>query len=164
MAGTDKPVQEPLKEMSIKDIKAKIAETKNGELVKLRSGLVFRLGRPSIGKLLKDNIFPSELIAIAIKMDVNPGAYEPQSREEYLQAVDVIEKVAVEAALSPKIVKNEDEVTDESIYVGDLDDLDLTGIYLYAQTGAKPLHSFREGGQDGDGGSGVQEVPGNQAQ
>lgn len=128
-------------EQSVKDIKAALRAKKDGELVELPSGLVFRLAKPSISRLLKDNVFPQSLVATAIKMDSNTN--QPVSREEYLQSLEVIDTIVHRAAVSPKVVLSEKDVDDDSVLVEDLDDQDKVAIYLYVQTGVKPLESFR---------------------
>lgn len=131
----------PLQEQSVADIKKQLQARREGELVKLPSGLVFKLKKPSISRLLEDDVFPQELVSIAIKMDSNTN--EPKSREEYLKSLEVIDTIVLRAAVSPRVVKSEDEVDDKSVWLKDLDDQDKVAIYLYVQTGVKPLKSFR---------------------
>lgn len=131
----------PLKELKLDELKAKIQAKKDGELVELPSGLVLPLKKPSIARLLKADAFPQGLVAVAIKMDSNTN--DPQTREEYLKSLDVINTIVSHAVVRPKVVLNEDEVTEDSILVDDLEDNDRVAIYLYCQTGVKPLQSFR---------------------
>lgn len=135
------PENQAPKEQSIADIKKLLQKKRDGELVELPSGLVFRLKKPSISRLLEDNVFPNDLVATAIKMDSNTN--EPADREEYLRSLKVIETIVVQAAVVPKVVTKEEEVNDESIYIKDLDDQDKVAIYLFVQTGVKQLNSFR---------------------
>ena len=128
-------------EQSTAEIKALLQKKRDGELVTLPSGLVFKLKKPSISRLLEDNVFPNDLVATAIKMDSNTN--EPANREEYLRSLKVIETIVVQAAVVPKVVTEEDKVDDESIYIKDLDDQDKVAIYLFVQTGVKQLNSFR---------------------
>lgn len=131
----------PLQEQSVAEIKKKLAARRDGELVKLPSGLVFKLKKPSISRLLEDDVFPQELVNIAIKMDSNIN--EPTTREDYLKSLEVIDTIVLRAAVSPRVVKTEEEVDDKSVWIKDLDDQDKVAIYLYVQTGVKPLKSFR---------------------
>jgi len=135
------PENQAPKEQSIADIKKLLQKKRDGELVELPSGLVFKLKKPSISRLLEDNVFPNDLVATAIKMDSNTN--EPADREEYLRSLKVIETIVVQAAVVPKVVTKEEEVNDESIYIKDLDDQDKVAIYLFVQTGVKQLNSFR---------------------
>lgn len=132
----------PLKEQSVKDIKAALQAKRDGELIELPSGLVFKLKKPSISRLLKDNVFPQGLVATAIKMDSNTN--QPASREEYLQSLEVIDTIVTRAAVLPKVVTKEEDLDENSVLVEDLDDQDKVAIYLYVQTGVKPLESFRQ--------------------
>ena len=135
------PENQAPKEQSIADIKKLLQKKRDGELVELPSGLVFRLKKPSISRLLEDNVFPNDLVATAIKMDSNTN--EPADREEYLRSLKVIETIVVQAAVVPKVVTEEDKVDEDSIYIKDLDDQDKVAIYLFVQTGVKQLNSFR---------------------
>lgn len=128
-------------EQSVADIKAMLQKKVDGELVSLPSGLVFKLKKPSISRLLEDNVFPNDLVATAIKMDSNTN--EPANREEYLRSLQVIDTIVTHAAVVPKVVTNKDEVSDDSIWIKDLDDQDKVAIYLFVQTGVKQLNSFR---------------------
>lgn len=135
------PENKAPKEQSTAEIKKLLQAKRDGELVELPSGLVFKLKKPSISRLLEDNVFPNDLVATAIKMDSNTN--EPADREEYLRSLKVIETIVVQAAVVPKVVTKEEEVDDESIYIKDLDDQDKVAIYLFVQTGVKQLNSFR---------------------
>jgi len=149
--------QVPLEPTSLKDIKAKIKANKDGEPIQLPSGLVFRLTKPSISRLMKESAFPSELVAAAIKLDSND--MKPASRDEYLQYLKVIDTVVMRSAVEPRIVEKEEDVDDSSIAINDLDDSDRIAIYLFAQTGVKPLNSFRSEQPDKDSGLGMPKVP-----
>lgn len=126
---------------SLEEIKKSIQLKVDGTNIKLPSGLVFRLTKPSISKLLKDDIFPAELISTAIKMDSNTNA--PTTKDEYVKSLAIIDEIVIHSAVFPKVVKTKEEVTKESIYVGDVDDQDKVAIFIYVQTGVKPLNSFR---------------------
>ena len=98
----------PLQEQSVADIKKKLQEKREGTLVALPSGLVFKLKKPSIARLLEDDVFPQELVGVAIKMDSNTN--NPNSREDYLKSLEVIDTIVLRAAVSPRVVKTEEEV------------------------------------------------------
>lgn len=134
--------EEPqIKEQNISDIKKNLQEIKTGKLFVLPSGVTFRLTKPSISKLLKDNVFPSELVSTALKLDTNTNI--PTDREEYLKSLKVIEEIILRAIVYPKVVRTQEEVTEDSIALDDIDDTDRIAIYMYAQMGVKPLDSFR---------------------
>ena len=126
---------------SLADIQKNLKAKKDGELVELPSGLVFRLTKPSISRLLKDDVFPAELIATAIKMDSNTN--QPTSKDDYLKSLKIIDEVVYRATVFPKTARTQEEMTDESILIEDLDDQDRVAIYMFVQTGVKPLDSFR---------------------
>lgn len=140
-----------LQPTSLADIKAKIKAEKEGEPIQLPNGLVFRLTKPSISRLIKEGVFPSELVSSAIKLDSNK--MEPANRDEYLQYLKVIDTVVVKAAVHPRIAPEGEEVGDDAISITDLDDTNKIAIYMYAQTGVKPYHSFREEQGNPDPGS-----------
>lgn len=148
----------------VKDIKAELKKVADGELIQLPvSKMVFRLGKPSISRLLKSDAIPAELVVAAIKLDSNN--FEPKDKKEYLQSLAVIDKIVCQSGISPKIVLTEAEVDDSSIWIEDLDDQDRISIYLYAQTGVKPdLKSFRGDEPDGDAGPDLPKVPGNETE
>lgn len=153
----------PLEQSSLAAIKSKIKEVKDGELVKLPiSHLVFRLTKPSISKLLKENVIPEELVVHAINLDSDK--FEPTSRKQYLEALKVIDMVVQRACIFPKVSMEKDNLADDEISINDIEDGDRMAIYLYAQTGVKPLIKFRKEPKDGDAGSGVQEVPRSQTE
>lgn len=149
-----------LEQTSLADIKAKLKVKADGELIQLPvSEMVFRLGKPSISKLLKSDAIPADLVIAAIKLDSN--SFEPANKKEYLNSLAVIDKIVCESGIAPKIVMKESEVDDSSIWIEDLDDQDRIAIYLFAQTGVKPeIKSFRGDKPDGDAGSDLPEVPG----
>lgn len=126
---------------SLADIKKSIQAKKDGELVELPSGLIFKLTKPSISRLLKDNVFPAELIATAIKMDSNTN--QPTTKEDYLKSLKIIDEVVYRSTVFPKTARTVDEMTEDSILIDDIDDQDRVAIYMYVQMGVKPLNSFR---------------------
>lgn len=131
-----------LEQTSILEIKKTLKEKRDGILVKLPSGLVFKLTQPSISKLLKDDVFPSELVSTAIKMDSNTNT--PTTKEEYLRSLQIIDEVVHQASVEPKVVLTRKEEDDTNVFVGDVEDQDRVAIYMFAQTGVKPLNSFRQ--------------------
>ena len=151
--------EEQLTQTPLSEVKKAMQAAKDGELVKLPiSGLVFRLKKPSISKLLRSDAIPSELVATAMKLDADQ--FEPKNKAEYVQSLDVIDEVVLRAAVEPVLVKTQDEVNESSICIEDLDDGDKIAIFLFAQTGVKPLTNFRENEERGDAGSTVSTVPG----
>jgi hypothetical protein len=147
---------EPKQVTSLEDIKKDIKETKDGKMVRLPSGLVFRLTQPSISRMLKENAFPSELVTAAIQLDADK--FEPKTREEYLRSLEVIDNVVQRACVHPKVSLNEKDTKEDEVYISDISDSDRISIYLYAQTGVKPLVKFRKEQTDSNGGSSVPEV------
>lgn len=152
------PVELPLEQTSISDIKARLKKISDGKLIRLPvSGMVFRLGKPSISKLLKTDAIPADLVVEAIKLDTNRS--EPKNKAEYLKTLQIIDRVVCEAGIAPKIVMTQEEVDDNSIWIEDLDDQDRITIYLYAQSGVTPeIKSFREERTDRDAGSNMSEI------
>ena len=147
-----------LKPMSMADMKAKLKEQKEGKLIELPiSGLVVRVGKPTISSLLRKDVFPQELISKAIAMDAQK--LEVTTRKDFLQSIDVMDTVAIHACISPKLVKTQEEVNDDSIYIYDLDDADRFAIYAYAQTGVEPLRKLRDEQGSDDAGSTMSKVP-----
>lgn len=149
------------KVLSVAEIKAKLAETENGVITELPSGLAFRLRRPSISKLLRADVIPSELIAIAIEMD-SDGKYKPKNKEEYLKTLEVINIIVSESCVSPKVIY-QGEAKDDEIHVDDISDDDKIAIFLYAQMGVKPYKSFRGEQASKLSGPDLSSVPGPQA-
>lgn len=159
-ANPEKKVSTPkVQATSLADIKATIKKRTEGEDVALPSGLVFKLKKPSISKLMQQDVFPSELVTAAINMDSNN--IQPKTKQEYLQSLKVMDIVVEHAVVFPKVVLKEEDVSEESIHISDVDDMDRVAIYLYAQTGAKPeLKSFRGNEADSNSGPTVPPVPG----
>ena len=156
-SSSKKPEEKPLEVTSIADIKSKIQASKEGEPIKLPSGNVFRLTKPTISKLLKQNVFPQELVSAAIKLDSD--RFDPTTKEDYLQYLRLIDQIVYRACVSPKISLEEENVDENSVYIDDLDDTDKVAIYIYVQMGVKPFESFRGEQQNGDSGSGMPQVP-----
>ncbi len=151
-----------LKVTSIEDVKKRIAEDKAGKPVQLPSGLVFRLTRPTVSHLIRTDAIPSELMSAALSLDA--GQVEPKTKEDYLRSMKVIDMVAMESCMEPKL-SLPDDPKDGTINIADLSDDDRIAIYLYAQTGVEPaLKSFRDDANGKDAGSGVPTVPGSTAQ
>lgn len=156
-AKNKKPLPE-LKPMSAADIKAQINKSKEGTLIELPvSKMIFRVGKKSISNMLRDDLFPNELVASAIQMDTQNLKVE--SREDYLRSVDVMDSVVIYSSITPKVVKTEAEVDDDSIWIRDLDDYDRFAIYNFAQTGVEPLRKFRNGDDSEDDGPSLPKVP-----
>ncbi len=139
-----------LQATSISDIKAKIQANHEGIPVELPSGLVFRLKKPSIARLMQENVFPNELVSAAIKMDSQN--FQAATREEYLQYLQVIDTVVKYSCVVPRIAESEEQLDDNSILAGDIDDMDRVAIFMYAQTGVAPQRKFRTEQQDTDAG------------
>ena len=135
------PETEAPQELSAKEIKEQLEARKDGKVIQLPSGLSLKLRKPSIARLLKDDVFPKELVATAIKMDSN--ASEPTTKEDYLNSLRVINTIVAHAVVSVKVVLDKADVTEDSILVDDIDDNDRVAIYLYCQSGVEPLNSFR---------------------
>lgn len=161
MGSTETPETNAPQVTSLADIKAKIKAEKDGEPIQLPNGLVFKLTKPSISKLIKEGVFPSDLVSHAIKLDSNK--MEPANKEEYLQYLKVIDTVVIKAATFPKIVPDGTEPDEDSISINDLDDTNKIAIYMYAQTGVKPYQSFRSEQGNPDSGSSMPQVPAPQA-
>ena len=155
----EKTNPKPLVATSVRDIKAKLQASKDGQPVELPSGLVFLLKKPSISRLLLQDVFPSELIAAAIKMD-SQQEMKPANREEYLQYLKVIDTVVKFSCVQPRVVETEEELDDDSILLSDVEDFDRVSIFMYAQMGVTPMGSFRSEQPDVQTGSSVSEIPG----
>lgn len=155
---------EDIQPTSLAEIKAKAQANRDGLPVPLPSGLVFRLRKPSISRLMQEGVFPNELVSSAIKLDANN--LQPQTREEYLQYLQVIDTVVKRACVVPRVVDlvEGEAVPEDAITLDDVDENDRVAIFMYAQTGVRPLNKFRGEQQDGDAGSGVSKVPGETTQ
>lgn len=149
------------KATEVSDVKAQILAKKAGTPIKLPSGLVFLLKKPSIARLMQLDVFPAELVSTAIKMDANN--LQPTSRDEYLQYLKVIDTVVMHSCVQPKVVDSEADVPEDSIFIGDIDDMDRVFIFMHAQMGVDSQKSFRSEQQNSNDGSSVPKVPGEEA-
>ena len=122
----------------ISEIKKKSQEIKEGILTELPSGIVVRLARPSLTKMLKDGIIPGNLIQASLKQSQGIVA---MTDKEIKESIEVVELLVMEAIKEPKIVReNADE---NSLNLYELSDEDRGFVFQYIQSGATDLTLFR---------------------
>lgn len=107
--------------------------------VELPSGNFVSLKRPSVASLLKSGHVPSD-IASSLQ-NVKPGQQPTgDTLVKYLKLQDIITRFAV---VSPEIVPDGVEPTDDQISLDDLEDTDKGFILQYVQEGVTDLTPFR---------------------
>lgn len=127
-----KELPENLTVSSLSDFKSK---SQSGELVQLPSGLVARLRKPSLSRMLREGKIPMELAQSVMGMQNQPtGKMDLEKLKENLGVVDIW---VAEAFIEPKVAL-EGELT-----VSDLSDEDYEFVSRYVQGEAQKLNSFR---------------------
>lgn len=123
----------PTQVTSLEDIRKKASDALKGELISLPSGIVLRLKRPNISKLLRDKQIPSNLVNAAIRL---VSGKEVSTAEELSENIQVMENVLKQSILEPV------EMTDEDII--NLSDEDKGSAFLFIQKGVTDLEPFRK--------------------
>jgi hypothetical protein len=129
-----------LKITSAQEIRSKTQEIKGGELVKLPSGSVVKLTRPSLTEMLKKGLLPDHLISVALKQT---GQTQTKlTAEDLKKGLQMIDFILMQAFVEPKLV--EANPGDNEICLDDLTEEDRNFAYQYAQGGgSSDLKPFR---------------------
>lgn len=123
----------------VSEIKKKSRElVTEGVLTELPSGIVVRLGRPSLTKMLKDGVIPGNLVQASLKQ--MQGSV-PMTEKEIKESIEVVELLVMSAVKEPKIVQGDPADNELSIY--ELTDEDRGFIFQYVQSGGTDLTPFR---------------------
>ena len=113
---------------------------KTGELITLESGNVLRVGRPSIGNLMKTGQLPSELANAAVKVQ-SGGNTSPDDIKKFTEYQEKLVKLAV---IEPKVVESNANYDNGEINISDLSDDEQTEIMIYVNGGLEALAKFRQ--------------------
>lgn len=121
-----------LKPTSLEELREANRKTQEGELVTLPSGLVLKIKRPSISKLLRDQKIPQSLVGAAIRMT---NGRDTSSASELAENIKLMESILAQAIVEPEGMTQED--------IENLSDEDKGTCFLYIQQGVADLDSFR---------------------
>lgn len=111
-------------------------EREEGKVVTLPSGLLCRVKRPSIQKLLRDGHIPSDVAA-------GLANQTPGQSADINDLLTIATAIAKEAFVDPQIV-DEPDYAKGQIAVTDLDENDLAFIVTFVQTGNEDIAKFRQ--------------------
>lgn len=107
-----------------------------GALVTLPSGLVVRLGRPSVTKLVASDIIPGD--AAAALANAQAGGKVDVKKLQELATI-----IAKQAIKEPVVSDNPDYEKGE-VSIDDFDDEDIEFIVQYVQSGNQDIAKFRQ--------------------
>lgn len=121
-----------LKVSSLEDIKKKQQTAEEGQVFELPSGLILKVKRPSISKLIRDKAIPGNLMAAAVRLVSGNNA---NNNQELTEGIQLMENIVHQCILEPQGISLED--------VSNFSDDDKAFLYLYIQKGVTDLQSFR---------------------
>lgn len=138
--------QNHLQVTSALSFRDKRRERENPKAVEMPSGVVFKVRRPDIVKLIREGIIPADLAVAAQAATPEAGGklkLDGKMFEDYLKMRDLI---AVASIVEPQV--KDGDVTDEEynqgiISVYDIDADDKEFISVYVNTGDTDLEQFR---------------------
>lgn len=135
----DKEKPENLTPTPASEIKRRAREViSEGKLIELPSGIVIRVGRPSLATMLKTGKIPASLVSAAVKQ---MQGSTPMTQKELQESIEVVELILLEAVKEPKLVR--ENPAENEICIDDLTDEDRGYIFQYVQSGALDLKPFR---------------------
>lgn len=145
----EKPVNNEAEELQItpvSEIKKRAKEMMvDGELVKLPSGIVVRLARPSLSKMIKEGMIPDHLVSAAVTQ-LQGGRV--LTAKEVKDSIGVMEEIMMAGFVQPRLVRENPQ--EGEITFDDLGDDDRAAAYSYiqfgktnSQGGLKPFRSER---------------------
>lgn len=129
---------ENLQTSSAADIKAQAKKDQEGIILELPSGLKIRIRRPSLPKMLKEGVVPSDLVSAAIRQVQGEKSMNLQQIQDSIRVMEVILRQAI---LEPRVVESNPQ--DNEITIDDLSDDDRGFAFSYVQSGATDLRPFR---------------------
>lgn len=136
----DKEKPKNLRLTSAEEFKKSAEEViKEGKLIELPSGAVFRISRPSLANLIKTGKIPASLINTAVSQA--QGSIRSTDLKQLQESIEVVDLIIMEAVKEPKIVKENPQ--EGEIPIDYLTDEDRGFIFQYVQSGATDLKSFR---------------------
>ena len=149
-----KEIPESLELTSASEIRKFKEQRETGQVIELPSGIVVRVRKPDISKLITDGEIPNELLSIALGKE-SLDEMTPEGIQKGLQMMNLL---VCHSLVSPKIV--EESPQDNEILISDLSEEDKGFIVGDAQAEVGKLKPFRKSGskQDADRPS-VQKIP-----
>ena len=126
---------------SAQQFKQRREAREQGDVITLSSGLVVRLKRPEITKLIARGLVPATLVQRFMAIDQSGGDTSKLKAEDIESILQFQRIVAIEAMISPKIVTNPDYDNNE-IDIEDLESTDLEEIWAYGNGGLEGVAMF----------------------
>jgi hypothetical protein len=135
----DKEKPENLKPTPASEIRRRAREViSEGKLIELPSGIVVRVGRPSLANMLKSGKIPANLVSAAVKQMQGSTL---MTQKDLQESIEVVELILLEAVKEPKLVR--ENPAEDEICLDDFTDEDRGFIFQYVQSGALDLKPFR---------------------
>jgi len=125
---------------SAQEFKKRRQAREQGEPLELPSGLVVKVRRPEIPKLIADELIPADLVQEFIKVQSDTSNLNATQLVKLMQFQKAMAKHAL---LEPKIV-DEPNYDSGEISIDDLDQDDLDVVWSYVNGGSKAVAQFRE--------------------
>lgn len=118
---------------SLDEIRKKQQEYSDGVVFKLPSGMVLKLRRPSLSRMIRDKIVPQSLVSAAVRIAVGKGTTSADDLSDNIKLMEfVLEKAIVEP---------------EGMTLADIELLsedDKAEAFMFVQRGLTGLNSFRQ--------------------
>ena len=134
-----KSQKSPTTVSTVDEVREKTRAIREGELVELPSGLVFKISRPNLSTLIQEGKVPSSLLTQIVASGSKPQ--QKISESQLKDTTAMIDAIVVSAVKNPIIVSG--EAKDNEISINDISDEDKTFIFQYVQTGVTELSNFR---------------------
>lgn len=127
---------------SAQQFKKRREAREQGDVLTLSSGLVVRLIRPEITKMIAKGLMPSSMVQTFMAFE---GKTDKAVKAEDIEAILGFQRVvAVNAVVEPKVVEQDADYDANEINVDDLEAEDLSEIWAFANGGSEAVELFRK--------------------
>lgn len=140
--SAEEPQDVPQAVSAVSEFQKRAQDRTVGTLITLPSGVVVRVARPSVSKMIAMGHVPSDVAQVIMSGNAEKAS-QSVGTKEFTKLMELQEIIAVHAVLEPKVVQGVANYDEGQISVEDLTDEDLSTILLYVQKGVTDLASFR---------------------
>jgi hypothetical protein len=121
----------------------KRADSKNiGKLLKLKSGIVIRVGQPDLIEMVRSGAIPADLVQVSLNIQKENAENKQIKSEDLPKFFDFLAKIVQLIVLEPKIVDKEPK--ENEILLSDLSYEDKMEIFTDWSNEGQSLGKFRK--------------------
>lgn len=125
---------------SAQQFKQRRLEKERGELLTLSSGLVVRVRRPEVSRLISKGLIPANLVQVFLNVQ---GKQTDNMKPEDLEKLLQFQRVVAEYSFVEPVVTESPDYSAGQISIDDIDESDLEDVWAYVNGGLTAVESFR---------------------